>query len=315
MMTAEEAAAAFDGHRGYLTAVAYRMLGTLADAEDAVQETYLRFARADLDTIREPRGWLTTVIGRICLDHLSSARVRREQYVGPWLPEPLVGSDAGLGMAPLNPEDRIALDEPVGMAMVVALASLRPPAPPASVLHDVFSLSYEEVATTVGRSEAACRQLISRARGHVRERAPRFTVDARQQDVVVEAFLNACADGGVDALVNVLAPQVVLRSDGGGLVTGVARRPVTGAETVARLLLGVAAKHPAFPWTQRVNGATGLVFEGSDGIAGVMAFTVDGGRITEIDFVVNPEKISRVPLPSRSERDRDTDEERRASGA
>jgi RNA polymerase sigma-70 factor (ECF subfamily) len=300
MMTAEEAAVTFDAHRGYLTAVAYRMLGTLADAEDAVQEVYLRFARADLDTIREPRAWLTTVIGRICLDHLSSARVRREQYVGPWLPEPLVGSDAGLGMAPLTPEDRITLDESVSMAMLVVLESLSPPERTAFVLHDVLSLSYEEVAATVGRSEAACRQLISRARGRVRERAPRFTVDAQQQNAVVEAFLNACADGGVDTLVKVLAPEVVLRSDGGGLVSGVARRPVIGAENVARLLLGVAAKHAAFPWRLRVNGAIGLVFEGSDGIAGVMAFTVDDGRITEIDFVVNPEKLSRVPLPSRS---------------
>ena len=299
-MTAEEAAAAFDGHRGYLTAVAYRMLGSLADAEDAVQEAYLRFARADLDTVREPRGWLTTVIGRICLDHLSSARVRREQYVGPWLPEPLVGSDAGLGMASLTPEDRITLDESVSMAMLVVLESLSPPERTAFVLHDVLSLSYEEVAATVGRSEAACRQLISRARGRIQQRAPRFTVDAQQQNAVVEAFLNACADGGVDTLVKVLAPEVVLRSDGGGLVSA-ARRPVIGAENVARLLLGLAAKHTAFPWTRRVNGATGLVFEGSDGIAGVMAFTVDDGRITEIDFVVNPEKLGRVPLPGRSE--------------
>lgn len=240
------------------------------------------------------------MIGRICIDHLSSARVRREQYVGPWLPEPLVGSDAGLGMAPLTPEDRITLDESVSMAMLVVLESLSPPERTAFVLHDVLSLSYEEVAATVGRSEAACRQLISRARGRVRERAPRFTVDAQQQNAVVEAFLNACADGGVDTLVKVLAPEVVLRSDGGGLVSGVARRPVIGAENVARLLLGVAAKHAAFPWRLRVNGASGLVFEGSDGIAGVMAFTVDDGRITEIDLVVNPEKLSRVPLPSRS---------------
>jgi RNA polymerase sigma-70 factor, ECF subfamily len=298
-MTAEEAATAFDGHRGYLTAVAYRMLGTLADAEDAVQEAYLRFARADPGTIREPRGWLTTVISRICLDQLNSARVRREQYVGPWLPEPLVGSDAGLGMSPLTPEDRITLDESVSMAMLVVLESLSPPERTAFVLHDVLSLSYEEVSATVGRSEAACRQLISRARGHVRERTPRFTVDAKQQNAVVEAFLSACADGGVDTLVKVLAPGVVLRSDGGGLVSGVARRPVTGAENVARLLLGVAARHPAFPWRLRVNGAAGLVFEGADGVAGVMAFAVDDGRITEIDFVVNPEKLSRVPRPSR----------------
>jgi RNA polymerase sigma-70 factor, ECF subfamily len=298
MASVDEAAYLFEGHRGYLTAVAYRMVGTRADAEDAVQEAYLRFARADLDKIREPRGWLTTALSRICLDHLGSARVRREQYVGPWLPEPLVGSDLGLGMAPVTPEDRITLDESVSMAMLVVLESLSPAERTAFVLHDVLSLSYEEVADTVGRSETACRQLISRARGHVRERAPRFTVDAQQQSAVVQAFLSACADGGVDSLVKVLAPEVVLRSDGGGLVSGVARRPVVGAENVARLLLGVAAKHVAFPWTRRVNGAAGLVFEGADGVAGVMAFTVDDGRITEIDFVVNPEKLRRVPLPS-----------------
>jgi RNA polymerase sigma-70 factor (ECF subfamily) len=301
VITADEAAQAFEGYRGYLTAVAYRMLGTLADAEDAVQEAYLRFARADVDAIREPRGWLTTVLGRICLDHLSSARVRREEYVGPWLPEPLVGSGAGLRMAPLGPEDRITLDESVSMAMLVVLESLSPAERTAFVLHDVLSLSYDDVAITVGRSEAACRQLISRARAHVRERAPRFTVDAQQQSAVVEAFLNACADGGVDTLVKVLAPDVVLRSDGGGLVSGVARRPVVGADNVARLLLGVAAKHTAFPWTRQVNGATGLVFEGADGVAGVMAFTVADGRITEINFVVNPDKLSRVPAPSTAE--------------
>jgi RNA polymerase sigma-70 factor, ECF subfamily len=303
MASTDEAAYVFEAHRGYLIAVAYRMLGTLADAEDAVQEAYLRFARTDLDEIREPRSWLTTAISRICLDHLGSARVRREQYVGPWLPEPLVGSDVGLGTAPLTPEDRITLDESVSMAMLVVLESLSPAERTAFVLHDVLSLSYEEVADTVGRSEAACRQLISRARGHVREKAPRFTVDAQQQSAVVEAFLTACADGGVDTLVEVLAPEVVLRSDGGGLVSGVARRPVVGAENVARLLLGVAAKHAAFPWTRRVNGASGLVFEGEYGVAGVMAFTVDDGRITEIDFVVNPEKLRRVPLPSRASAD------------
>jgi RNA polymerase sigma-70 factor, ECF subfamily len=298
-MSADEATRVFEEHRGYLTAVAYRMLGTLADAEDAVQEAYLRYARADLGEIREPRGWLTITISRICLDQLGSARARREQYVGPWLPEPLVGAGSGLGPAPLTPEDRVTLDESVSMAMLVVLESLSPAERTAFVLHDVLGLPYDEVAETVGRSEPACRQLISRARGHVRERAPRFTVDARQQSAVVDAFLTACANGRLDTLVGVLAPDVVLRSDGGGLVSGVARRPVVGAENVARLLLGVAARHPAFPWTSQVNGAAGIVFEGTGGVVGVMAFTVDGGRITEIDFVVNPEKLSRVRLPER----------------
>jgi RNA polymerase sigma-70 factor (ECF subfamily) len=298
MISAEEVAREFENHRGYLTAVAYRMLGTLADAEDAVQETYLRFARVDTAAIREPRGWLTTTLGRICLDQIGSARSRREQYVGPWLPEPVVGVDLGVG--PVSPEDRVTLDESVSMAMLVLLESLSPAERTALVLHDVLGVPYDEIADTVGRSEPACRQLVSRARAHVRDRAPRFTVDAAQQSEAVGAFLAACADGRVETLVGVLAPDVVLRSDGGGLVSGVARQPVVGADNVARLLLGVASKHAAFPWTSRVNGATGLVFEGADGVVGVMGFTVADHRITEIDFVVNPEKLRRVIAPSSS---------------
>jgi RNA polymerase sigma-70 factor, ECF subfamily len=297
MISPQDVAREFESHRSYLTAVAYRMLGTLADAEDAVQDTYLRFARVDISEIREVRGWLTTALARICLDHIGSARNRREQYVGPWLPEPVVGVDLGVG--PVSPEDRVTLDESVSMAMLVLLESLSPAERTALVLHDVLSLPYEEIADTVGRSESACRQLVSRARAHVRERSPRFTVDAAQQSAAVDAFLTACADGRVHTLVGVLAPDVVLRSDGGGLVSGVARQPVTGADKVARLLLGVAAKHTAFPWACRVNGAVGLVFEGADGVVGVMGFTVADQRITEIDFVVNPEKLRRVLAPSR----------------
>ena len=298
MTSAEDVAREFESHRGYLTAVAYRMLGTLADAEDAVQETYLRFARVDTSDIRETRGWLTTALARICLDHVGSARNRREQYVGPWLPEPVIGVD--LGVAPVTPEDRVTLDESVSMAMLVLLESLSPAERTALVLHDVLGVPYEEIADTVGRSEPACRQLVSRARAHVRERSPRFTVDAAQQSAAVDAFLAACADGRVSTLIEVLAPNVVLRSDGGGLVSGVARQPVIGADKVARLLLGVASKHAALPWTCRVNGAAGLVFEGADGVVGVMGFTVAEGRITEIDFVVNPEKLRRVIAPSLS---------------
>jgi RNA polymerase sigma-70 factor (ECF subfamily) len=296
MLSAEDVAREFDSHRGYLTAVAYRMLGTFADAEDAVQETYLRYARVDSSEIRETRGWLTTALARICLDHIGSARNRRERYVGPWLPEPVVGID--LGVRPMTPEDRVTLDESVSMAMLVLLESLSPAERTALVLHDVLSVPYEEIAETVGRSEPACRQLVSRARAHVRERSPRFTVDAAQQSAAVDAFLTACADGRVETLVEVLAPDVVLRSDGGGVVSGVARQPVFGADKVARLLLGVASKHAAFPWNCRVNGAAGLVFEDDSGVVGVMGFTVADARITEIDFVVNPEKLRRIVAPS-----------------
>ena len=288
------------GERRHLLSLAFRMLGTVAEAEDAVQETYIRWYRMDQperDQIMNPRGWLTRVASRICLDMLRTARARRERYVGPWLPEPVVGVDLGVG--PVSPEDRVTLDESVNMAMLVLLESLSPAERTALVLHDVLSVPYEEIADTVGRSEPACRQLVSRARAQVRERSPRFTVDAAQQSAAVDAFLAACTDGRVTTLVGVLAPDVVLRSDGGGLVSGVARQPVTGADNVARLLLGVAAKHAAFPWTCRVNEAAGLVFEDAGRVVGVMGFTVADQRITEIDFVVNPEKLRRVLAPSR----------------
>ena len=166
-------AAEFERHRGHLVAVAYRMLGTLADAEDAVQETYLRFAKTDRSSVRDARAWLTTTIARICLDQLGSARARRETYVGPWLPEPAVGagSPAAFAAAPLGPEDRVTLDESVSMAMLVLLESLRPAERTAFVLHEVLGLPYDEIAGIVGRSEVACRQLVARARTRVRDRA------------------------------------------------------------------------------------------------------------------------------------------------
>ncbi|MFI7697882.1 RNA polymerase sigma factor SigJ [Nonomuraea sp. NPDC049480] len=288
--------AEFERHRAHLNEVAYRILGTLTDAEDAVQEAYLRFTRARGNDLRDVRAWLTTVVARICLDELGSARARRESYVGPWLPEPLVGTtgDRVLSSPSPSPEDRVTLDESVSMAMLVLLESLSPAERAAFVLREVFGLSYQEVSAVVGRSEAACRQLVVRARGHVRRRAPRFTPDRRQHAHAVEAFVKACFHGSVEELICVLDPDVVLRSDGGGLVPGVARRPVTGAANVARLLLGVAARHAVTPRLSTVNGATGLVFEAGGTVVGVMGFTVAGNLITEIDFVVNPGKLRRV---------------------
>ena len=289
-------AAEFERHRGHLVAVAYRMLGTVADAEDAVQETYLRFAKTDRSSVRDARAWLTTTIARICLDQLGSARARRETYVGPWLPEPAVGagSPAAFAAAPLGPEDRVTLDESVSMAMLVLLESLSPAERTAFVLHEVLGLPYDEIAGIVGRSEAACRQLVARARTRVRDRAPRFTADHDQHADAVAAFLRACSRGSVDDLVQVLDPGVVLRSDGGGKVAGVARRPVTGAGKVARLLLGVATRHHAVALSDLVNGSSGLVFEADGRVVGVMGFTVADNLITEIDFVVNPEKLRSI---------------------
>jgi RNA polymerase sigma-70 factor, ECF subfamily len=274
-------------------AVAYRMLGTRQDAEDAVQQTYLRYLRATDSAIRDLRAWLTTTVARVCLDELHSARARRESYVGQWLPEPIVGVFQGLS-SPMGPEDRVTLDESVSMAMLVLLESLSPAERTAFILRDILGLPYEELSEVVGRSQAACRQLLTRARAHVREHAPRFTPDRAQHADAVQAFLAACSRGSVEELVRVLDPDVILRSDGGGVVPGVARRPVVGADHVARLLLGVASRHAAMSRAGAVNGSPGLVFEDDKGVVGVMAFTVAGGLITEIDFVVNPDKLRRV---------------------
>jgi RNA polymerase sigma-70 factor, ECF subfamily len=185
----ETAAKLLEEHRAHLIGVAYRMLGTLADAEDAVQETYLRFARRDVPELRDVRGWLTTAVARICLDVLGSARARRETYVGPWLPEPVVGAPGRQPSSALGPEDRVTLDESVSMAMLVVLESLSPAERTAFVLHDVLGLSYDELSGVVGRSEAACRQLVSRGRAQVRRRAPRFSPDAGEHSTAVAAFL------------------------------------------------------------------------------------------------------------------------------
>lgn len=297
-MDTTQAAAEFERHRDHLTGVAYRMLGSLADAEDAVQETYLRFSRAAGPGIRDERGWLTTTVARICLDILGSARARHETYPGPWLPEPLLGDGTAPAPLGLGPEDRVTLDESVSMAMLVLLEALSPAERTAFILREVLGLPYGEVSQVLGRSQAACRQLVARARGHVRERAPRFTPDRGQHAEAVEAFLAACSHGSVEELVRVLDPDVVLRSDGGGLVPGVALRPVTGPGRVARLLLGVAAKHPATARRIVVNGSPGVVFDDGSGVVGVMAFTVADQLITEIDFVVNPDKLRRAGRPA-----------------
>lgn len=293
-MTAATSAAEFERHRDHLTGVAYRMLGTLQDAEDAVQETYLRYLRVAESDIHDLRAWLTTTIARICLDEMGSARARRESYVGQWLPEPVMGVSRSLGQIPLGPEDQVTLDESVSMAMLVLLESLTPAERTALILHDILGMPYGEVSQVVGRSQAACRQLVSRARAHVRDHAPRFTPDPAQHVEAVQAFLAAASRGELDQLIRVLDPDVILRSDGGGVVPGVARRPVIGADHVARLLLGVAARRPAMSRAGTVNGSPGLVFEDDEGVVGVMAFTVAGGLITEIDFVVNPDKLRRV---------------------
>ncbi|MEU4535800.1 RNA polymerase sigma factor SigJ [Streptosporangium sp. NPDC023825] len=284
----EALAAEFEAIRPRLVGVAYALLGSVDEAEDVVQDAWLRLGRAERSEIGDVTGWLVVTVSRLALDVLRSARVRREEYVGPWLPEPVVGGG--------DPADRVTLDESMSLAMLVVLESLSPAERTSFVLHDVFGLPFGEVARAVGRSAAACRQLAARARGHVAARAPRFEVDETEHRRVVEAFARIIrgGDGDIGALMALLDPDVVMRSDGGGVV-GAARRPVRGADRVGRFIRGLAGK---FGGTGRltvttVNGRAGLLWARNDGLS-VYGLAVSEGRITEIDIVRNPEKLRSV---------------------
>jgi RNA polymerase sigma-70 factor (ECF subfamily) len=279
-------AEAFEDERPRLVRLAYGQLGSLAEAEDVVQDAWLRLERTDAEQIRDLRAWLTTTVGRLALDALRSARVRRERYVGPWLPEPLVADAAA------DPADRVMLDESVGMALLVVLESLSAPERVAFVLHDVFGYEFDHVAGVLGTSAANARQLASRARRHVEARRPRFPATHEQQAAIVQAFVQATAEGDTDALVALLHPDAVLTTDGGGVVNA-ARKPIEGAQRVANVAVALARKG-GDPSTLRfvdVNGMPGFFIRDWDGTASVVAFTIDDGRITGIDVVRNPEKL------------------------
>ncbi|GGD87824.1 RNA polymerase sigma factor SigJ [Microbacterium murale] len=280
--------------RRTLLALAYRMLGTVADAEDAVQETYVRWYRqsdADRERIENPAAWLTRVASRICLDMLGSARARRERYVGEWLPEPLPGESAIAAAVPTDPLERITLDESVSVALMVVLESLTPAERVAFVLHDVFAMPFAEIAETVGRTPEATRQLASQARRRIRER--RAGAASRQQhDAVARAFAEATMTGQLSALIALLDPDVVLVSDGGGKVSA-ARRPVVGADRVARFLLGLPHLEPT-AITEPTLTPEGLAFLVTiDGRAdSVISVDVTGERITDVYIVRNPDKLT-----------------------
>lgn len=286
--------------RRRLLALGYRMTGTLADAEDVVQETYLRWYRlteAERDAIANPAGWLTTVAGRVALDLLGSARRRREQYVGQWLPEP-VPTDVFAGalvsratQAPEDPLDRITLDDDVSTALLVVLEAMTPAERVAFVLHDVFAVPFDEIARAVGRSPAAVRQLAASARRHVRENRA-AVVPRAEHDRVVRAFQQATRTGDVVSLARFLAPDVELRSDGGGVVSA-ARNVVSGADNVARFLLGIAAKRPDMSMEEQQFGdGLGFVFREGDDVVSVMNLHVEGGAITQLWIVLNPAKLT-----------------------
>ena len=283
--------------RRQLINLAYRLLGSLADAEDVVQETYARWyamSQQQQEAIESPGGWLTRVASRICLDLLGSARARRERYVGEWIPEPLPEPTEWISGRPggstLDPADRVTLDESINMAFLVVLESMTPAERVALILHDVFRYSFTEVADIVGRTPAACRQLASSARRRLRtSQAP--TAPTAQQAGIVRDFKQAWQAKDIDALIGLLDPDATAIADGGGLVSAVLH-PVEGAEQIARYTVEIASKAPNMTILERtVNGQPGLVAQ-RDGITVlVMAFDVAGDRIKHIWAVRNPDKL------------------------
>ncbi len=288
-----ELARRFEEHRPYLRRLAYSTLGSLTDADDVVQDAWLRLQRwhenrAGGERIENLRAWLSTVTGRLALDQLGSARSRREQYVGEWLPEPVVTTST-------DPADRVTQDERVTTALLVVLESLSPAERTAFVLQDVFGMSGPEVAEVVGRTPAAVRQLASRARKHVQDGTPRFPASQDEQERVVSAFALAWRSGDLATLLGVLDENVTLTADGGGKVPAI-RKPVRGSELIAKLFLGwYRSTTGAWARAVQVNGRPGLLV--SDGAnPGVASFVVDDGKITAITIVRNPDKLHDLPL-------------------
>ena len=289
-MTDEEV---FEANRELLFAVAYRMLGTVADAEDVVQDAWLRWTAASRSDIAEPRAYLARTVTHVALNKLRSARARREAYVGSWLPEPLLttGPDTA---------DRAELAESVSLAMLVVLESLTPEERAVFVLHEVFGFPHAEIASAIGRSDASVRQLMHRAREHVQARRPRFDVDAGQQREVTERFLAAAAGGDIDQLMTVLAPDVTLISDGGGKARA-PLRPIVGAAKVARFVAAISAQpymgiDPSDMTVEvtEINGGPGtLITVGGKPVTAVTTI-VAGGRITAIQLVANPDKLRAI---------------------
>ncbi|SNT47543.1 RNA polymerase sigma-70 factor, ECF subfamily [Streptosporangium subroseum] len=283
--------------RRQLINLAYRLLGSLADAEDVVQETYARWYAMpgqQREAIESPGAWLTTVAGRICFDLLGSARARRERYVGEWIPEPLPDRTEWISRrsddTTADPADRVTLDESITMAFLVVLDAMTPAERVALILHDVFRYSFAEVADIVGRTPAACRQLASSARRRIRDSQAPATTAARQADIVRD-FKHAWEAKDIDALIGLLDPGATAIADGGGLVSAVLR-PVEGAEQVVRYAVEIAGRVPDMTLLERtVNGRPGLVAQRDGVTVMVVAFDVAGDRIKHIWAVRNPDKL------------------------
>jgi RNA polymerase sigma-70 factor (ECF subfamily) len=277
----------FETYRPQLFYTAYRMLGSAMEAEDMVQETYLRFVQANTDTIENPKAYLTTIITRLCLDHLKSAKTQREQYIGPWLPEPLMTENL--------PAQSVAQKETLTMAFLMLLESLTPVERAVFLLREVFAYDYAEIAQIVNKSEANCRQLYSRAKKHLVANRPQFEPSTAVQQQVITDFMTALNNGDTPQMLSLLAPDVAWWSDGGGKVTA-ARRPLFGQENVMRFAQGIFRQRPDNMKVELVetNGTPSLLIRFDEQIFGIMNFTIANGQIREVHAVLNPDKLQHL---------------------
>jgi RNA polymerase sigma-70 factor (ECF subfamily) len=280
----------FEEHRGLLFGIAYRMLGSVTEAQDMVQESYLRWRRAAEEPIRSPRAWLTTVITRLCINHLQLERVKRETYVGPWLPEPLVDEPGG------DPAAAAQLADSLSLAFLVLLETLSPTERAVFILREGFDYEFADIAAVVEKSEANCRQILARARKRIEQRRPRYEALRADADQLVAAFVAAVQSGDVEALMATMADDVVLVSDEGDK-PGALRRPIHGAAPVARVMINVRRKlgsEGAEVRPATINGLPGFVRFRDGRAQGVLAFGITGGRIQALFSIANPDKLRHV---------------------
>lgn len=283
----------FVEHRRLLFSVAYNLLGSVADAEDVVQETWLRWSRAERADVRDPRAYLVRIATRQALNRLRANRARREQYIGPWLPEPLVTEPDPSEQV----TDKAERTEQISLAMLVVLETLSPVERAVFVLREVFGMSHDDIAAALGRSAATVRQLAHRAREHVQARRPRFDSDTAEQRRITEQFLLACLTGDLSRLTELLAPDAIVLSDGGGKAKA-ARRPVTGADKVARLMIGIAQEAAQLSLQfVLVNGTLGIAGFENGTARQVATLDIVDGRVATVFIVANPDKLASIAVP------------------
>ena len=287
----------FEEYRSLLFAMAYRMLGSAMEAEDIVQEAYLRYRATPPESIRTLKSFLTTIVHNLCIDYLRSAQVQRENYVGPWLPEPVITGDGTALMSPLR---QIIDRESISMAFLVLLESLSPLERAVFLLREVFDYEYAEIAQITGRDEAACRQLCSRARKHISNNRPRFPASPEAHSKMVSHFMEACIAGDIDGLMSLLAEDVTAWIDGGGKVTVAGRQPVQGRDNVARGIIKHLSRVPEGMTVEVIeaNGLAALLVRAKGQVTSLVTLEVEGNLIRAVRTVVNPDKLAHLKLPS-----------------